>query len=190
MTTGRSAITGSRQVAAHRRRRQALPAARWRAPWKRAAIVVDTADTVAEGIRKVEAAPPAFAVVDLRLEDGNGLDVDRAGPQAPPGFARGGADRLRQHRHRRDRGEARRGRLSRQARRRRRHPLRAHPRAGRARRCRRKIRCRPTASAGSTSSGSTSSATATSRRPRAGSTCTAARCSASSPSAPRARLSR
>ncbi len=37
--------------------------------------VVDTADTVADGIRKAEAAPPAFAVVDMRLEDGNGLDV-------------------------------------------------------------------------------------------------------------------
>ena len=37
--------------------------------------VVDTADSVVEGIRKVEAAPPAFAVVDMRLEDGNGLDV-------------------------------------------------------------------------------------------------------------------
>jgi two-component system response regulator RegA len=36
---------------------------------------VDTADTVAEGLKKVEASPPAFAVVDLRLEDGNGLDV-------------------------------------------------------------------------------------------------------------------
>ena len=37
--------------------------------------VVDTADTVAEGIRKAEATPPAFAVVDMRLDDGNGLDV-------------------------------------------------------------------------------------------------------------------
>ena len=37
--------------------------------------LVDTAETVAEGIRKVEASPPAFAVVDMRLEDGNGLDV-------------------------------------------------------------------------------------------------------------------
>src|SRR6185312_7597867 len=36
---------------------------------------VDTADTVADGIRKVEAAPPAYAVVDMRLEDGNGLEV-------------------------------------------------------------------------------------------------------------------
>ena len=36
---------------------------------------VDTADSVAEGIRKVEASPPAYAVVDMRLEDGNGLEV-------------------------------------------------------------------------------------------------------------------
>jgi two-component system response regulator RegA len=38
-------------------------------------FAVDTADTVAEGIRKVEASPPAYAVVDMRLDDGNGLDV-------------------------------------------------------------------------------------------------------------------
>ena len=38
-------------------------------------FIVDTADSVAEGIRKAEAGPPAYAVVDLRLEDGNGLDV-------------------------------------------------------------------------------------------------------------------
>jgi two-component system response regulator RegA len=36
---------------------------------------VDTAETVAEGLRKVEAAPPAYAVVDMRLEDGNGLQI-------------------------------------------------------------------------------------------------------------------
>ncbi|MGQ7791182.1 ActR/PrrA/RegA family redox response regulator transcription factor [Faunimonas sp. B44] len=38
-------------------------------------FVTDTAASVAEAIAKVEAAPPAFAVVDMRLEDGNGLDV-------------------------------------------------------------------------------------------------------------------
>ena len=37
--------------------------------------VVDTADSVAEGVRKAEDAPPAYAVVDLRLDGGNGLDV-------------------------------------------------------------------------------------------------------------------
>src|SRR4029079_6426414 len=36
---------------------------------------VDTADTVADGMRKVEASAPAYAVVDMRLEDGNGLEV-------------------------------------------------------------------------------------------------------------------
>ena len=36
---------------------------------------VDIADNVADGLKKAEAAPPAFAVVDMRLEDGNGLDV-------------------------------------------------------------------------------------------------------------------
>ncbi len=33
------------------------------------------ADTVAEGLKAVRADAPAFAVVDLRLEDGSGLDV-------------------------------------------------------------------------------------------------------------------
>lgn len=36
---------------------------------------VDTADTVADGMRKADAAPPSYAVVDMRLDDGNGLDV-------------------------------------------------------------------------------------------------------------------
>jgi two-component system response regulator RegA len=38
-------------------------------------FAVRSADTVAAGLTAVEAAPPAYAVVDLRLEDGNGLDV-------------------------------------------------------------------------------------------------------------------
>jgi two-component system response regulator RegA len=36
---------------------------------------VRSADSVAAGLAAVESAPPAYAVVDLRLEDGNGLDV-------------------------------------------------------------------------------------------------------------------
>ncbi len=36
------------------------------------------AESVAEGLAAVRRAPPAFAVVDLRLEDGNGLDVVEA----------------------------------------------------------------------------------------------------------------
>lgn len=35
----------------------------------------DTAQSVAEGRASAQARPPAYAVVDLRLEDGNGLDV-------------------------------------------------------------------------------------------------------------------
>ena len=38
-------------------------------------FAVDTAQSVAEGKSAVATRPPAFAVVDLRLEDGNGLDV-------------------------------------------------------------------------------------------------------------------
>jgi len=36
---------------------------------------VTLAETVAEGIRVVRKSPPNYAVVDMRLEDGNGLDV-------------------------------------------------------------------------------------------------------------------
>ena len=39
---------------------------------------VTTAESVAEGLRAVEQSPPAFAVVDMRLGDGNGLDVVEA----------------------------------------------------------------------------------------------------------------
>ena len=38
-------------------------------------FAVATAESVAEGLMQVEAAAPAFAVVDMRLGDGNGLDV-------------------------------------------------------------------------------------------------------------------
>jgi two-component system response regulator RegA len=36
---------------------------------------VTTAESVADGLVQVEQNPPAFAVVDMRLGDGNGLDV-------------------------------------------------------------------------------------------------------------------
>ncbi|WP_018700590.1 ActR/PrrA/RegA family redox response regulator transcription factor [Amorphus coralli] len=35
----------------------------------------DTAETIEEAIGKVDRSPPAYAVVDMRLGDGNGLDV-------------------------------------------------------------------------------------------------------------------
>jgi two-component system response regulator RegA len=38
-------------------------------------FTVDMASSVSEGIAKASAAPPKYAVVDLRLGDGNGLDV-------------------------------------------------------------------------------------------------------------------
>ena len=38
-------------------------------------FVVETAESVDEAVAKVKAAPPAYAVVDMRLGDGNGLDV-------------------------------------------------------------------------------------------------------------------
>src|SRR6516164_1268518 len=38
-------------------------------------FAVSIAETVADGMRQVEQAAPAFAVVDMRLGDGNGLEV-------------------------------------------------------------------------------------------------------------------
>jgi Response regulator consisting of a CheY-like receiver domain and a Fis-type HTH domain len=47
-------------------------------------FAVDTADTVEEAIAKAKAAPPAYAVVDMRLSDGNGLDVVAAIHESRP----------------------------------------------------------------------------------------------------------
>jgi len=38
-------------------------------------FVVTTAESVADGLLQVEESAPAFAIVDMRLGDGNGLDV-------------------------------------------------------------------------------------------------------------------
>jgi two-component system response regulator RegA len=38
-------------------------------------FTVTTAESVADGLTQLETTSPAFAVVDLRLEDGNGLEV-------------------------------------------------------------------------------------------------------------------
>ena len=38
-------------------------------------FTVSTASSVAEGLASIAAAAPAFAVIDMRLADGNGLDV-------------------------------------------------------------------------------------------------------------------
>src|SRR5436305_21196 len=47
-------------------------------------FAVTTADTVADGLQQVEKAAPAYAVVDMRLADGNGLDVISALKQRRP----------------------------------------------------------------------------------------------------------
>jgi two-component system response regulator RegA len=46
---------------------------------------VRTAESVAEGVAQVRERPPAFAAVDLRLADGNGLDVIAALHATRPG---------------------------------------------------------------------------------------------------------
>ena len=147
-------------------------------------FAVTTAESVADGLMQVEKAAPAFAVVDMRLGDGNGLDVisalKRRRPEARAiiltGYGNiatavnavklGAVDYLAKPV---DADDVAAALLALEA----------------ERPSRRKIRCRPIACAGSTSSASTNCAAATSRRPRAGSTCTAARCSAFSPSARR-----
>jgi len=45
---------------------------------------VTTAESVADGLLQVEKSTPAFAVVDMRLGDGNGLDVISALKQRRP----------------------------------------------------------------------------------------------------------
>jgi two-component system response regulator RegA len=41
-------------------------------------FVVDTAESVEEAVQKARAKAPAYAVIDMRLGDGNGLDVVEA----------------------------------------------------------------------------------------------------------------
>jgi two-component system, response regulator RegA len=52
---------------------------------ERRGFVVSTADSVAQGIAAAGEQPPAFAVVDMRLADGRGLDVVSALRKARPG---------------------------------------------------------------------------------------------------------
>ena len=47
-------------------------------------FAVRMAESVAEGIKEIKSSPPDFAVVDLRLTDGSGLDVIEALHQARP----------------------------------------------------------------------------------------------------------
>jgi two-component system response regulator RegA len=52
---------------------------------ERRGFVVTTADGVAAGVAAATAQPPAFAVVDLRLGDGSGLEIVSALRGARPG---------------------------------------------------------------------------------------------------------
>ena len=52
---------------------------------ERRGFIVSTADGVASGIAAAIENPPAFAVVDLRLQDGRGLDIVTALRKARPG---------------------------------------------------------------------------------------------------------
>ena len=52
---------------------------------ERRSFIVTTADSVATGIAAVSEHPPAFAVVDLRLADGSGLEIVKAIRKARPG---------------------------------------------------------------------------------------------------------
>jgi len=146
---------------------------------------VRSAESVSDGLIQVEKSAPAFAVIDMRLGDGNGLDVISALKQRRPearaiiltGYGNiatavtavkfGAVDYLAK-------------------------PVDADDVVSRCwrstakRRIRLNIRCPPTACAGNTSSEFTSCAGAMSRKRPAASTCTGARCSAFSPSARRA----
>src|SRR2546428_364618 len=51
---------------------------------ERRGFIVATADGVASGIAAATGNPPAFAVVDLRLGDGSGLDIVSALRTARP----------------------------------------------------------------------------------------------------------
>ena len=141
---------------------------------------VRTAGSVADGKAAVDIDPPDYAVVDLRLGDGSGVDVvshlQAVRPESRAiiltGYGNiatavaavkvGAIDYLPKPAD----ADAIETALK---------HMGADPPGPR------NCRCRPTACAGSISSASTSSAGAMSRKPRAGCACTAARSSASSP---------
>jgi two-component system, response regulator RegA len=52
---------------------------------ERRGFLVHTADSVASGMRLAGEQPPAFAVVDLRLADGSGLEIVKAIRRSRPG---------------------------------------------------------------------------------------------------------
>ena len=148
-------------------------------------FTVTTAESVADGLEQVEQAAPAFAVVDMRLGDGNGLDVisalKRSRPEARAiiltGYGNiatavnavklGAVDYLAKPV---DADDVVAALLARENK-------KIEPQ---------QTRCPPIGCVGNISSGSTSCVAAMFPRRRAGSTCTGVRCSAFWPNAPRA----
>ena len=51
---------------------------------ERRGYIVSSADSVAEGLVLAKSVKPAYAVVDMRLQDGNGMDVIEAVQEANP----------------------------------------------------------------------------------------------------------
>src|SRR5260221_9137290 len=149
-------------------------------------FMVTTAESVADGLTQVEKSAPAFAVVDMRLGDGSGLDVISALKQRRPdargivltGYGNiatavtavklGAVDYMSKPA---DADDVAAALLALDG-------HKAEPPAN---------RCRPTACGGSTSSASMNCAAAMSPKRHGASTCTAARSSGFSPSAPPSR---
>ena len=85
---------------------------------ERRGFETNVAESVAEGLRAVTAHPPKYAVIDLRLGDGSGLEVVEALREARADARIVMLTGLRQHRHRRGCGEGGRRGLSAETRRR------------------------------------------------------------------------
>ena len=88
-----------------------FPGAAPRVRWRRSRhFEVEAAASVEEGLSSLQqTGPPAFAVVNMRLEDHNAIDRHRRpaeGQIVPNSREPGGADRLWQYRHCRHRREA------------------------------------------------------------------------------------
>ena len=144
-----------------------------------------TAMSVAEAMEVIKTAPPAFAVIDLRLGDGSGLEVIRALKDEARRCAWRDPDRLWRDRQRGDGGQDRRIRLPRQTDKRRRRGRRSDGRTARHSGNQKSRSCRRPGSGGSTSSAFSRPRSATYPRRRGNSTCTDGPFNAYSPSTPR-----
>ena len=142
-------------------------------------FAVVTAESVAEGIAVAQQNPPGYAVLDLRLNDGSGLDIVTAIRPPSQRCADRDAHRLRQYRNGGRSGKGGRGRLPRKAGGCRYDRSRAPCPRGRPAAAARASDVGGSGSPGSIFKGCSSNATAMSPRPHVASTCTGARCNAS-----------